>query len=231
MFSGFPREMPAFFAALRFNNNRTFFEENRAIYERAVRDPLIALSEALAPTARELDPLLDTRPGRSVSRIYRDVRFRKDKSPYRDYMWIGYRRTGETCEDTCGFYFDLSDTSANWGCGYYHAQQGAMRRLREIILQKPESVQKIVEKAGFAAEFELMGDAYVRQHQPPEGMPASLAMLYQKKNIYAEHHMRDLELLHSPELADHICEGFRTLAPFYGLLRECLTKTAEEVYK
>ncbi|MED9957791.1 MAG: DUF2461 domain-containing protein [Christensenellales bacterium] len=228
MFTGLPREMLAFFAALRFNNNRAFFEENRAIYERFVRRPLLELAEALAPVVREIDPDVDVRPQRAVSRIYRDLRFRRDKTPYREYMWIGFRHPGESREETCGFYFDVSADEANWGCGYYHMQAEFMQNLRARIVTQSRRVERIVTDPAFAAEFSLMGPAYQRQHAPPPGLCAPLAELYRKKTVYAEHHVTDFERLFSPALADDIASGFRTLAPFYALLRECMVRTGKE---
>ncbi|MCL1963604.1 MAG: DUF2461 domain-containing protein [Firmicutes bacterium] len=228
MFTGFPREMFAFFAALRFNNNKAFFEENRESYQRFVRAPLIALAEALAPALQAIDPLLDIRAGQAVSRIYRDVRFSKDKSPYRDYMWICYRRVGEPRGGTCGFYFDISDNAANWGCGYYQARPDVMCRLRNMILEKPRQVLAVITAPAFAETYALMGDAYARQYQPPEGLAAPLGPLFSKKNVYAEHHLRDMENLFSPSLAERIIEDYRAAAPFYALLRECMIPKAEE---
>jgi uncharacterized protein (TIGR02453 family) len=115
MFEGFSREMVAFFVSLSMNNNKAFFDENKQTYERFVKRPLTELCEALSPTVLSIDPLFDVRPARSVSRIYRDVRFSRNKSPFRDYMWIGFRRVGESSEDSCGFYFDVSATDAQWG--------------------------------------------------------------------------------------------------------------------
>ena len=229
MFTGFPREMVAFFAALRFNNNHAFFEEHRELYERAVKAPLTALSHALAPAVLAIDPLLDIRPGRALSRIHRDVRFRRDKSPFRDYMWIGYRRTGESREETCGFYFDVSADSAHWGCGYYHMQQPVMRRLRETILARPGRVLTIVEAPAFQARFSLLGETYARQHQPPEGLEKGLHDLYRKKNVYAEHSLEDMDKLFTPQIAEEIAADFRALQPFYELLRECMVPRAEEM--
>ncbi len=228
MFGGFTQELIAFFSMLRFNNNRPFFEEHREMYERAVHAPLVALADALAPVVHEIDPLLDTRPARAVSRIYRDVRFRKDKTPYRDYMWIGYRRVGESREETCGFYFDISAEAANWGCGYYHMQQAYMRRLREALRERPGHVLSIVSAPEFAERFSLEGELYARQHQPPDDLPAPLHALYRKKNVFAEHHLENMNLLFSPALADQIAEDFRALSPFYELLRDCMIRTAEE---
>lgn len=227
MFEGFSQETIAFFLALGVNNNRDFFEENRAVYERAVRAPLLALAEALGPAVQAIDPEVDIRPGRVVSRIHRDLRFRRDKTPYRDYMWLGFRRIGETREETCGFYFDISATSANWGCGYYHMQPETMRHLREKLVKDPKPVLKMLENAAFESTFALMGDAYVRQHQPPEGMAPALGRLYQKKSVYAEHHAADMSLLFSPGLADAIARDFQVLAPFYAFMRACMVKKIE----
>lgn len=224
MFDGFPREMNAFFAALAFNNNRTFFEENKHIYERAIRQPMIALCEALAPVVLAVDPLLDARPLRCVSRIHRDVRFSKDKSPYRDYMWFCFKRAGETREDACGFYFDISATAVNWGVGYYHAQNDTMQNIRDAIIKRPGLVLEVIEDAVFRASFALMGERYARKYLPPEGLPVSLSQLYQMKNVYAEHHLEDMELLFTKDLIPQIAEGFRASAMFYTFLRDCMVR-------
>jgi len=228
VFTGFSREMLAFFAAIRFNNNREFFEENRQIYEQAVRNPLMALAETLAPTVLAIDPQLDARPGRSVSRIHRDVRFSKDKSPYRDYMWVGFRQTGESREDTCGFYFDISDTAVHWGCGYYHMQPEYLKNLRQLILDKPTYVQGILDEPAFAGTYQVCGERYVRQYAPPEHLSEALGALYQKKSVYIEHTLEDMEELFSPALADHVAADFRMAEPFYTLMRKCAVKRIEE---
>lgn len=220
-FTGFMPETLAFFAAVKFNNNREFFNDNREMFERAVKKPLIALAEEIAPAALEVDPAFDPRPARAVSRIWRDVRFRRDKSPLRDYMWIGFRRQGEQRGESCGFYFDISAEGANWGCGYYQMQPEAMANLRRMIVEKPEKVRKILHAPGFAGQFELLGESYQRQYRPPEGMDDELGALYTKKNVYCEHHVADIDELMQPELAGRICEGFRAMKDFYYLLREC----------
>lgn len=228
MFQGFAPETIAFFTALRFNNNRDFFEENRPAYEQFVRGPLVALAEALAPVVTKIDPQIDSRPMRAVSRIHRDLRFRNDKTPYRDYMWIGFRRVGEARLETCGFYFDISDRSANWGCGFYHMQPQTMQNLRRLLAEDSKRVQKVVRDKRLLNRFALLGDAYARQHQPPEGMPADLAALYRKKSLYAEHHLQSMDDLFSPRLMETIAEDYGVLTPLYALLRETMVSRLDE---
>ncbi len=91
-FQGYTEDTRAFFMALRFNNNREFFLNNREWYLRSVREPSLALVEALAPAVEQIDPGIETRSQRALARINRDTRFSRDKSPYRDHVWISFRR-------------------------------------------------------------------------------------------------------------------------------------------
>jgi len=90
MFQGYSDETFEFFMAIRFNNNTDFFHSNHDWYRRAVRGPSIDLAEALGPTMEAIDPSIERRPNRVVSRINRDIRFSHDKSPYRDHIWLSF---------------------------------------------------------------------------------------------------------------------------------------------
>ena len=225
MFQGFPEEFAPFLVTLEANNNKAFFEEHRALYERVLRDPLTKLAEALAPRVLQIDPTIDARPSRAVSRINRDVRFSRDKSPYRTYQWIGFKRAGESRSETCGFYFDMSVSEANFGCGFYHMQPQYMQNLRQKIVNHPGHIEQILSEPRFAELFVLKGERYQRKFTPPEGLSPVLSQLYTHKNIYAEHTLSDLSLLFSPRLADVIAEGFDVLIPFYTLLSDCMEST------
>ena len=224
-FQGFSTEALAFFAAVRFNNSREFMNENREIFERAVKRPLVLLAEQLAPTAQAIDPQIDPRPARAVSRIWRDVRFSRDKSPLRDHMWISFNPVGETKGDSCCFYFQITADSAGWGCGFWQMRPESMENLRRILREKPAYVKNIVSAPNFAAQYEIRGESYQRQHQPPEGMDAALGEIYRRKCVFCEHSVENLDELARPELARQIAEGFRTAAPLYRLLRACAENT------
>ncbi len=138
MFRGFGKETFEFFTAIRFNNNRAFFLENRDWYRRAVREPALELAAALAGAVRDLDPALETRPEKVVSRINRDVRFSKDKSPYRDSIWLAFRRPGVERATTLGVYFDIGADGCCYGMGYYDENRAQMNALRRQIRVAPE---------------------------------------------------------------------------------------------
>ena len=94
MFAGFSQAALDFLNDIRFNNNQAFYAANQARYERFVKRPMRELSDELAPVVQLIDPKLDTRPGRTMSRIRRDTRYTKDKSPFRDHAWLGWRYPG-----------------------------------------------------------------------------------------------------------------------------------------
>ena len=90
MFEGFSQEALDFLNDIRFNNNQAFYAANQARYERFVKRTMRELSYELAQVVQLIDPKLDTRPGRTMSRIRRDTRYTKDKSPFRDHAWLGW---------------------------------------------------------------------------------------------------------------------------------------------
>ncbi len=103
MFEGFSQEALDFLNDIRFNNNQAFYAANQARYERFVKRPMRELSDELAPVVQLIDPKLDTRPGRTMSRIRRDTRYTKDKSRFGIMRgWAGaIRARGAARASTC----------------------------------------------------------------------------------------------------------------------------------
>jgi uncharacterized protein (TIGR02453 family) len=212
MFQGFPQKGMEFFMAIRFNNNREFFLANHGWYEEGVRTPARELAAAMAEMVQEIDPTLETRPEKVVSRINRDVRFTNDKSPYRDYIWLAFRRPGADRATTMGMYFDISDQGASYGMGFYNENRPLMNALRRRILTEPE---KVLEKTNSALdEFTLHANAF-RRMNIPEDVPEPLKAWYTLKGFYVEREVNDFDLIHSAGLADEIKRGFGHLKPLY----------------
>lgn len=116
-FTGFPVEAVAFYEGLRADNSRTYWQANKAVYERAVRGPLLAL----------LDELADYGPFQ-VFRPYRDVRFSKDKTPYKENIGAYGEREGGA-----GYYVAFSDTGMYMGSGYYQMASDQLERFRAAV--------------------------------------------------------------------------------------------------
>lgn len=222
MFQGYNDETFEFFMAIRFNNNADFFHSNRDWYLRGVREPSLALAQALMPTIEAIDENLERRPNRVVSRINRDIRFSNDKSPYRDYIWLSFHLPKEDRSTNAGLYFDLSDAGGSCGMGYYRAAKPLMNALRRRMVTEPEKLIELLQS--LEGEFTLSTDNY-RRIAIPDSVPDILRPLYPTKGFYFEKPLNDFSLLKSPALAEEIARSYRLLAPMYHYLQ---TLTLEE---
>ena len=212
MFQGYSNETFEFFMAIRFNNNRPFFQDNRDWYLRAVREPSIALAQDLAELVEEIDPNLERRPHRAVSRINRDIRFSRDKSPYRDHIWLSFHHTDEEKGKLPGLYFELNDNGGYLGMGFYRGNKVLMDAIRTRILARPGEMLELY--LPIADEFLLHADISSRISIPSE-VPPELRALYAAKSFYFEREITDFDLIRSPELADEIKQSFKRLQPLY----------------
>ena len=203
--------------AIKFNNNRQFFHENHDWYEEAVRNPLRDLAADLAPCIDALDPDLECRPEKVVSRINRDIRFSNDKSPYRDYMWLAFRQPGLDRKTTLGAYFDISCQGASYGIGIYNEHRPYMNGLRQRLTTDEENFLNAW--LPVKDRFTLYGNHFKRMAIPPQLSEESAAW-YTLRGFYVEKDLPDFDLLMSPALADEIREGFAALTPLYRYLKD-----------
>jgi uncharacterized protein (TIGR02453 family) len=150
-----------FLAELGANNNREWFQENKARYEAEVRDPLLAFIQAfagpLAGISRQV--LADPRPsGGSMFRIYRDTRFAHDKSPYKTNVGAQFRHV--LCSRDVhapGFYLHLEPGGCFTSAGLWHPDPAALKRVRDQIVAHPRAWKGIR-----AAGLDVRGEALVR---------------------------------------------------------------------
>ncbi|MHB8062813.1 MAG: DUF2461 family protein, partial [Ruminiclostridium sp.] len=104
-FSGFQFQTLDFLSNLVLNNNKTWFDENKDNYQQYILDPLGRLVQDLSRPMLEIDPLFEVTPSvnKTISRIYRDTRFSKNKNPYKDSVWITFKRPGKEWSDVPSF--------------------------------------------------------------------------------------------------------------------------------
>ena len=212
MFSGYTDETFEFFMAIKFNNNMEFFHSNHDWYVRAVREPSLQLAAELSDVMERMDENLERRPNKVVSRINRDIRFSRDKSPYRDYIWLAFRKPGVPHGTTLGVYFDISAGGASYGMGFYDENKPLMEALRRKLENEPEEFLKIWD--GIKDEFTLYPKSYKRM-KIPESIPEAARVWYNLKGFYVEKDLNDFRLLKSPELAKELIAGFEKLIPMY----------------
>ena len=212
MFQVFTDRTFEFFMAIKFNNNRQFFHENHDWYEEAVRTPLKDLAADLAESIEQMDPDLECRPEKVVSRINRDIRFSNDKSPYRDCTWISFHHIGAEKGKLPGLFFELNDNGGFCGSGFYKGNKPLMDAIRRRILARPDEVLELYRPV--AEEFMLYSDVNSRIAIPDE-VPPELRALYAARTFYFEKEITDFDLIRSPQLADAVKADFKRLAPLY----------------
>lgn len=220
MFPGFPEETVRFFLDLRFHNETSWFHAHREAYETYVRKPFSEFIEAMTPTVMRIADDMETRPNKCLARINRDIRFTRDKSPYRDHMWLLFRRAVEEREHAVMYWFELSPEVVEWGVGFWGYNRPAMDALRERMVKKPAEVRRVLRRCGIPDEtLHIYGDRY-KSMKPPAGMSADLAMLYPCKEIYVKRIGVPLGESYRPEIIDRVSEDFLRLKPLYLLLRQ-----------
>ena len=214
MFEGFSPRTEEFFMAIAFNNNTAFFHENHDWYEEAVRRPLKELAASLAPVIEKIDPSLERRPERVVSRINRDVRFSKDKSPYRDHMWLSFRAPNESQSLSLCFYFAVSAAEASCGMGVYDENRPLMNGLRRRLIADPAPFLEIVRPLDACFEREAL--LFKRRKAPETLLDEAQRWFLTRSFAYVR--PLDSALVHSPRLTEEVGAAFSALSPLYRYL-------------
>jgi uncharacterized protein (TIGR02453 family) len=213
---GFSGATLEFLLALAMNNSKPWFKDHRDEYEKYLLEPMRHLVIELAPAMLRIDPAFETAPetDKTISRIYRDVRFSKDKSPYRANMWISFKRRTPDWKDSPVYYFEIFPDKYRFGMGYYSPSTQTMTAFRKAILARRSEFTKVI--SPIDGVFTLHGDDYKKRPDAPED-PA-LRAWYMKKNFYLAQNRETDKLLFSPKLAKHVEDGFILLAPLYRFL-------------
>lgn len=196
-------------------------DANRERYYREVRQPFYDFIGAIGPKMQSrISEEMEVRPAKCLSRINRDTRFTKDKSPYRDHLWISFRQQGMANDGTPFYWFEISPENVNWGVGIWGEARPIMDAMRRRMLAHPgdfERILPILKKRGFS----LDGDQW-KKMPVPEEIPPVLAPWYLKKHVYAQRRGAELKWILSPDIVDRVMEDYEALAPLYWIFRGCV---------
>lgn len=218
MFSGFNNDLLSFYADIRFNNDKSFMDAHRKEYYQKVRDPFYAFIEAMGPTMLKIDEDMEVRPHKCLSRINRDTRYTKDKSPYRDHHWVAFRQAARDKDGAPFFWFEIRLEQVSWGLGVWGENPALMDALRRRIESKPDEVifaLRIAWENGFIQE----GETWKKNHQPPPGVPEMLKSLYPARSLFFEKQGIDPGWIFDGAIVDRVAADFTALTPVWRLLR------------
>ncbi|HVI53100.1 MAG TPA: DUF2461 domain-containing protein [Candidatus Sulfotelmatobacter sp.] len=224
-FQGIPPEASTFLKGLATHNDRLWFAEHKADYQTFVREPLRRLVEALAPDISRIDPGLDCNPmGPAVSRIQRDTRFSKDKSPYRLRQWVAFKPHTPEWFSRPVFFMEFGAEDWCWGIGYYAAAPATVAAVRAEAGRKPEPFARALNALRQAGAV-FQGEAY-RRPRTPAHLPDVVRDWCDRKSPYSECRSPVGRLSQSGELKDALAAGFATAVPLYQLLKDAAILTA-----
>jgi uncharacterized protein (TIGR02453 family) len=197
-FTGFTEAALDFYDDLELDNSKSFWEAHKDVYAASVKAPMSALTAALEP---------DFGPAK-VFRPYRDVRFAKDKTPYKTNQgaFVG-------AGPACGWYVEIAARGVRTGAGFYDASASDLGRIRASITDetKGKQLQKILAKLERAG-FEVGGD---RLKTSPRGYAADHPRieLLRHRSLTVMKDYGFEPIIHTPELLDAVRADWKAARP------------------
>jgi len=163
--SRFTPETFRFLTELALNNSWSWFEANKSRYEALVREPALAFIRGAQPHLRKISSHLvasDRKVGGSLMRIHRDVRFSRDKSPYKTNVGIQFRHEVGKDVHAPGLYVHIAPDECFLGAGVWHPDAKALGAIRRQIAEYPAQWKRASQGKRFAGEFALSGSSLTR---------------------------------------------------------------------
>jgi len=211
VFQGFPEEALVFYEGLRADNTKAYWTDHKALYERAVRAPMQALLDQLEPEF-----------GRAkFFRPYRDVRFAKDKTPYKDHAGA------VVVDDRSGaLYVQLSADGLYVGGGYWHTQTDQAQRLRAAVADDRTGTQ-LQEILSRLHGWTVLGERLKRLPKPYSPDHPRAELLHAKA-LATGLDFEPAEWLHEPACGARVAQAWRDVAPLRDWLNQHVGPTLRE---
>ena len=218
-FEGFPLGLLHFLNELSKHNNRTWFQANKARYEQELREPALAFIAAMEAPLSKVSSHFQAVPkkvGGSLMRIHRDVRFSKDKTPFKTNIGIQFRHEYAKDVHAPGFYLHIDNSGCFLAAGCWRPEPDALKKIRARIHERPRDWQKARDARGFKSLYVLGGSSLKR---PPRGYRADDPMIedLMRKDFVGSTEFSATDI----EKRDFLrqCGGaFRKAAPLMGFL-------------
>ena len=212
-----PTQTVKFLTALSRNNEKAWFDAHRAEYDAFFIEPAKTFVEAMAAPLKKLDAKLQAQPrvNGSILRINRDVRFSKDKTPYKDHLDLWFWSGAKKGWDSSGFFFRLTPTKLLLGAGMHGFVPPVLAQYRQNVL----SDKRGAELAKLAAKlqkkgYSLGGETYKKT---PQGVPADhpRAALLKHSGLHCGWEGKHPKELGSARLVNFVIERFADVTPLH----------------
>ncbi len=209
-----------FFRELEKNNRKEWFEANKPRYEEVVQEPAVRFVRDAAARLKKISPHLIGEAkafGGSISRIYRDIRFSPDKSPYKTHMGIHFWHDQATTPEHMapGYFLHLESGESGVHSGVWHPDPPVLKKIRDRIVEEPDSWKKVLR-----SRIELSGESFKR---PPPGYDPNHPMIQdlRRKDFVAGHRFRDNEVV-NPKFLDEFVKACEAMDPLNAFLAKSI---------
>lgn len=213
----FSNEALKFLRGLKRNNDREWFAARKHVYERELKAPALALIAEVNEAMLEFAPENVRPPHKAMMRIYRDIRFSKDKRPYKIHQAAWWAREGLHKTSGAGFYFDVSTTEVTVAAGVFMPEREQLLAIRRYLVEHHVELRRLLAGKKMRALMEEIDGA--RLTRPPNGFaaddPAVDLLVCRQWGVSAK---LPLERATKPTLVKDIVERFRVAAPMVALL-------------
>lgn len=219
-FSGFPKDLVNFYEDLVQNNDRPWFNKNKQRYKDSVVYPMCDFIAAIAPHLDAIAPfyIADPRPtGGSMFRIYRDVRFAKDKKPYKEHAACQFRHQAGKDAHAPGFYIHIELSKVQFGGGVWMPPSPKLKMIRDYIDENQDKWLEVTNDPVFKSTFgPILGDALKRA---PKGFEVDHPLIdaLKKKSFFIMKEVPIKNILSKNFQAD-VEKTFETAVPFMRFL-------------
>ncbi|WP_051669535.1 DUF2461 domain-containing protein [Bryobacter aggregatus] len=228
-FPGFPKEALQFFQGLEKNNNREWFEKKKPVYEEKVKAPMIELVAALNQELLAFAPEHIVEPKKAILRIYRDIRFSKDKTPYKTNIAADFHRHNLGKGEGASFYIHLTTKEFMIAAGVYNPLPEHLKLYRAWIADHHAEFRKIVENQKLKNLMgELQGE--VMKRTPKGYLPGHPAEDLLKRKMYIFWTSLPPELAETSALLGEISKRMKALTPFIEFLNRPLLQNRKPIH-
>ncbi len=218
----FSPSAPKFLRALKRNNDREWFNARKALYERELKAPMLALIAEVNERLLDFAPQHVRPPQKIAMRIYRDIRFSPDKRPYKHNAAAWWAREGLQKTSGAGFYFEINGTEITIAAGAYMPEREQLLAIRRHLLEHHEEMRRILANRRLKAvlsEFDEEGRGGRKLTRAPKGFPpdhpAIDLILHRQWGVSA---MLPVANALRPTLAKEIADRFRLATPLIDFL-------------
>jgi len=208
-----------FLTDLRENNTRDWFQENKKRYDQS-HEEVVQFADDVLERINKFDTIETASGKKSLMRIYRDIRFSKDKTPYKSNRSGSFRRLGENRRG--GYYFHIEPGNSMVGGGFYQPNKIDLELIRRHIEMDAAPLKKVLNSKKFKEYFgDLLGD---RLKSVPRGFDKEdpNIELLRMKGFFVMHSFTDKEVM-ADDFVDKVASGFQNVLPFFEVMTDYLT--------